>query len=213
MKFAKVALLLLAIASGGVATAQQDLEHYIKTSPLLTQEQRERAAGWMQEAQAQGDGGGKKRLNSCTVATSPISSISIKLFPMLNGTPLIVVLDRIESPTEDAQIRAYSSAWEELPTLRLFAQPPTRELLLERWGLQDAFAAQRIAQLLRPLHLQMKWVPGVEDQLSVRAVLPLSLSDREQTSLMEAADLSPELIYRWDGATFQLLPNVRTKDN
>lgn len=213
MRLLRLALLSLVFAWGGAATAQQDLEYYIKMSPLLTQEQKERAAGWMQEAQAQGQGSTKKKLNSCTIATSPISSISIKLFPMLNGTPLIVVLDRINHPTEDAQIRAYSPAWEELPKLSLFAQPPTRELLLERWGLQDAFVAQRMSQLLRPLHLQMKWVPGIEDQLSVRAVVPLSLSDKEQEALLEAADLSPELIYRWDGTTFQLLPNVQTKDN
>lgn len=195
--------LVLALPLGLSAQRSLSLIDYIQTCPLLDEAQREQTA---QALSRQGN-----QSTSCTVVTSPVSLVTIKLLPLLNGTPLILVLERVTSPTLDTQLRAYSPKWEELTELKLLDRVPTRELLLERWPREaGSYEDERLSQLLYPLHLEMQWASGEGIRLSVKPVLPLSLSDREHPGLMELVAAQPELVYEWRGSRLELLQAATT---
>lgn len=195
--------LVLALPLGLSAQRSLSLIDYIQTCPLLDEAQREQTA---QALSRQGN-----QSTSCTVVTSPVSLVTIKLLPLLNGTPLILVLERVTSPTLDTQLRAYSPQWEELTELKLLDRVPTRELLLERWPREaGSYEDERLSQLLYPLHLEMQLASGEGIRLSVKPVLPLSLSDREHPGLMELVAAQPELVYEWRGSRLELLQAATT---
>lgn len=203
MKVFRILSLVCALGLSSLATAQTDqLSSYVKSCPLITDAQRTQALQDLEQRELL-----PKGVTSYTIATSDLSRLSIKLFPMLNGTPLVLVIESVDAPIKDSSLRSYSPSWQELPQVKLFDREPLRPLILERWGMRAGqYVEQRLGQLLYPLHLEMSWVEGEQDLLSVRPILPLTLSDKEHEELVSVAEQRPELLYRWNGSQMVLQP-------
>ncbi|MDO4691736.1 MAG: DUF3256 family protein [Porphyromonadaceae bacterium] len=204
MKTLHILSFFLILGLSSIASAQTDqLSSYIKTCPLITDTQRSQALQALER-----DSASLKERQSYTIETSKLSSFSIKLLPLLNGTPLVLVIETVDKPIKDSSLHSYSPNWQKLSKLKLFDQEPTRSLILERWGATGEYIDQRLEQLLYPLYLEMSWVEGEKDLLSIRPVLPLTLSDREHEMLMSTAERRPQLLYRWNGSLLVLQPAV-----
>lgn len=191
-----IALVLCLLASiGGLWGQSSRLSQYVATCPLVSEEVRTQTASRLDSLVAQG-----ADPQATQIATSEVSSITIALLPMLNGTPLIVVIDKVLEPVADSHIRYFSPEWVELAEVSLVKGWPTREEVLARLDATDGTSAEiRLGQLLYPLYIDASLS---QRELHLRPVLPLTKSDREDVALMTLADRLPTFVYRWDGNAF-----------
>lgn len=172
------------------------LAGYVSTCPFISADERATLADSLAH---------HPEAHRLTISTSSLSTVTMELLPLVYGTQLMVVLERIDEPTQDSYLCAYTADWKLIEGARLIEPMPTPELFLQGIPL-DTPEAIRLRQLLHPLYLDMHLEDG---RLVVRPSLPQSLDDRQNSGLQTLiAGLSP-LTYVWHERGFTFSSAVR----
>ena len=132
--------------------------------------------------------------------TSAVGSWELRLLPLLNGSSLTSVIDRVTRPQADARITFLDQEGEVIKT-EIFALP-TAEDFLRSLQLPETSSGYRLRELLRPLHYQLSWADGQADVLLVTPSLLLTEEDKASTELAALIAQLPSLASVWDGKSF-----------
>lgn len=186
------ALLVLILSFGGLTAQTTSLEQYIESCPFLGDTEKKTL---LTSAEHQ-----DKILDAIYyTSTSSLSDCSIRLYPMVNGTPLIGVIERISEPSVDCSLRFYTPEWDSLPLEQIIELPIGREYMRELEG-DSSPEAERIRQLLHPLHYLIQW--SKNGSIVISASLPLSQEDEEQQSLKALIAKMPTYTFEWKNYRF-----------
>lgn len=187
------ALLQLSLLS--VEAQQVVLSPYIESCPLLTEEQKKELTGVVEGATS------SDAMPSYSLRTSSLSTMDIRLYPMPNGTPLIGVLEHFSQPQRDSSIVFYTPEWKPI-SLKGVIDLPSRESFTSFLEGNTSPEAQRLRQLLYPLHHDIRW----EEQgaLSIGIACTLSEDDKQNEPLKQLIEQMPRCHYEWSGYRFVL---------
>lgn len=132
--------------------------------------------------------------------TSAVGSWELRLLPLLNGSSLTSVIERVTRPQADARITFLDQEGEVIKTEILAL--PTAEDFLRSLQLPETSSGYRLRELLRPLHYQLSWAEGQADVLLVTPSLLLTEEDKASTELTALIAQLPSLASAWDGKSF-----------
>ncbi len=132
--------------------------------------------------------------------TSAVGSWELRLLPLLNGSSLTSVIERVTRPQADARITFLDQEGEVIKT-EIIALP-TAEDFLRSLQLPETSSGYRLRELLRPLHYQLSWADGQADVLLVTPSLLLTEEDKASTELAALIAQLPSLASVWDGKSF-----------
>jgi len=132
--------------------------------------------------------------------TSAVGSWELRLLPLLNGSSLTSVIERVTRPQADARITFLDQEGEVIKT-EIIALP-TAEDFLRSLQLPETSSGYRLRELLRPLHYQLSWADGQADVLLVTPSLLLTEEDKASTELAALIAQLPSLSSAWDGKSF-----------
>lgn len=132
--------------------------------------------------------------------TSAVGSWELRLLPLLNGSSLTSVIERVTRPQADARITFLDQEGEVIKTEILAL--PTAEDFLRSLQLPETSSGYRLRELLRPLHYQLSWAEGQADVLLVTPSLLLTEEDKANTELTALIAQLPSLASTWDGKSF-----------
>lgn len=132
--------------------------------------------------------------------TSAVGSWELRLLPLLNGSSLTSVIERVTRPQADARITFLDQEGEVIKT-EIIALP-TAEDFLRSLELPETSSGYRLRELLRPLHYQLSWADGQADVLLVTPSLLLTEEDKASTELAALIAQLPSLASVWDGKSF-----------
>ena len=132
--------------------------------------------------------------------TSAVGSWELRLLPLLNGSSLTSVIERVTRPQADARITFLDQEGEVIKT-EIIALP-TAEDFLRSLQLPETSSGYRLRELLRPLHYQLSWADGQADVLLVTPSLLLTEEDKASTELAALIAQLPSLASAWDGKSF-----------
>lgn len=132
--------------------------------------------------------------------TSAVGSWELRLLPLLNGSSLTSVIERVTRPQADARITFLDQEGEVIKT-EIIALP-TAEDFLRTLQLPETSSGYRLRELLRPLHYQLSWADGQADILLVTPSLLLTEEDKASTELTALIAQLPSLSSVWDGKSF-----------
>ena len=132
--------------------------------------------------------------------TSAVGSWELRLLPLLNGSSLTSVIERVTRPQADARITFLDQEGEVIKT-EIIALP-TVEDFLRSLELPETSSGYRLRELLRPLHYQLSWADGKADVLLVTPSLLLTEEDKASTELATLIAQLPSLASVWDGKSF-----------
>lgn len=132
--------------------------------------------------------------------TSAVGSWELRLLPLLNGSSLTSVIDRVTRPQADARITFLDQEGEVIKTE--IVALPTAEDFLRSLQLPETSSGYRLRELLRPLHYQLSWADGQADVLLVTPSLLLTEEDKASTELAALIAQLPSLASVWDGKSF-----------
>ncbi len=132
--------------------------------------------------------------------TSAVGSWELRLLPLLNGSSLTSVIERVTRPQADARITFLDQEGEVIKTEILAL--PTAEDFLRSLQLPETSSGYRLRELLRPLHYQLSWAEGQADILLVTPSLLLTEEDKASTELTALIAQLPSLSSVWDGKSF-----------
>ena len=132
--------------------------------------------------------------------TSAVGSWELRLLPLLNGSSLTSVIERVTRPQADARITFLDQEGEVIKTE--IVALPTAEDFLRSLQLPETSSGYRLRELLRPLHYQLSWADGQADVLLVTPSLLLTEEDKASTELAALIAQLPSLASVWDGKSF-----------
>jgi hypothetical protein len=132
--------------------------------------------------------------------TSAVGSWELRLLPLLNGSSLTSVIERVTRPQADARITFLDQEGEVIKTE--IVALPTAEDFLRSLELPETSSGYRLRELLRPLHYQLSWADGQADVLLVTPSLLLTEEDKASTELAALIAQLPSLASVWDGKSF-----------
>lgn len=132
--------------------------------------------------------------------TSAVGSWELRLLPLLNGSSLTSVIERVTRPQTDARITFLDQEGEVIKTE--IVALPTAEDFLRSLQLPETSSGYRLRELLRPLHYQLSWADGQADVLLVTPSLLLTEEDKASTELAALIAQLPSLASVWDGKSF-----------
>ena len=132
--------------------------------------------------------------------TSAVGSWELRLLPLLNGSSLTSVIERVTRPQADARITFLDQEGEVIKTE--IVALPTAEDFLSGLQLPETSSGYRLRELLRPLHYQLSWADGQADVLLVTPSLLLTEEDKASTELAALIAQLPSLASTWDGKSF-----------
>lgn len=132
--------------------------------------------------------------------TSAVGSWELRLLPLLNGSSLTSVIERVTRPQADARITFLDQEGQVIKTEILAL--PTAEDFLRSLQLPETSSGYRLRELLRPLHYQLSWAEGQADVLLVTPSLLLTEEDKANTELTALIAQLPSLASTWDGKSF-----------
>lgn len=132
--------------------------------------------------------------------TSAVGSWELRLLPLLNGSSLTSVIERVTRPQADARITFLDQEGEVIKTE--IVALPTAEDFLRSLQLPETSSGYRLRELLRPLHYQLSWADGQADVLLVTPSLLLTEEDKASTELTALIAQLPSLASAWDGKSF-----------
>ena len=132
--------------------------------------------------------------------TSAVGSWELRLLPLLNGSSLTSVIERVTRPQADARITFLDQEGEVIKTE--IVALPTAEDFLSGLQLPETSSGYRLRELLRPLHYQLSWADGQADVLLVTPSLLLTEEDKASTELAALIAQRPSLASTWDGKSF-----------
>lgn len=132
--------------------------------------------------------------------TSAVGSWELRLLPLLNGSSLTSVIERVTRPQADARITFLDQEGEVIETE--IVALPTAEDFLRSLELPETSSGYRLRELLRPLHYQLSWADGQADVLLVTPSLLLTEEDKASTELAALIAQLPSLASVWDGKSF-----------
>ena len=132
--------------------------------------------------------------------TSAVGSWELQLLPLLNGSSLTSVIERVTRPQADARITFLDQEGEVIKTE--IVALPTAEDFLRSLELPETSSGYRLRELLRPLHYQLSWADGQADVLLVTPSLLLTEEDKASTELAALIAQLPSLASVWDGKSF-----------
>lgn len=132
--------------------------------------------------------------------TSAVGSWELRLLPLLNGSSLTSVIERVTRPQADARITFLDREGEVIKTE--IVALPTAEDFLRSLQLPETSSGYRLRELLRPLHYQLSWADGQADVLLVTPSLLLTEEDKASTELAALIAQLPSLASVWDGKSF-----------
>lgn len=132
--------------------------------------------------------------------TSAVGSWELRLLPLLNGSSLTSVIERVTRPQADARITFLNQEGEVIKTE--IVALPTAEDFLRSLQLPETSSGYRLCELLRPLHYQLSWADGQADVLLVTPSLLLTEEDKASTELAALIAQLPSLASAWDGKSF-----------
>ena len=132
--------------------------------------------------------------------TSAVGSWELRLLPLLNGSSLTSVIERVTRPQADARITFLDQEGEVIKTE--IVALPTAEDFLRSLELPETSSGYRLRELLRPLHYQLSWADGQADVLLVTPSLLLTEEDKASTELTALIAQLPSLASAWDGKSF-----------
>lgn len=132
--------------------------------------------------------------------TSAVGSWELRLLPLLNGSSLTSVIERVTRPQADARITFLDQEGEVIKTE--IVALPTAEDFLRSLQLPETSSGYRLRELLRPLHYQLSWADGQADVLLVTPSLLLTEEDKASTELTALIAQLPSLASVWDGKSF-----------
>ena len=132
--------------------------------------------------------------------TSAVGSWELRLLPLLNGSSLTSVIERVTRPQADARITFLDREGEVIKTE--IVALPTAEDFLRSLQLPETSSGYRLRELLRPLHYQLSWADGQADVLLVTPSLLLAEEDKASTELAALIAQLPSLASVWDGKSF-----------
>ena len=132
--------------------------------------------------------------------TSAVGSWELRLLPLLNGSSLTSVIERVTRPQADARITFLDQEGEVIKTE--IVALPTAEDFLRSLQLPETSSGYRLRELLRPLHYQLSWAEGQADILLVTPSLLLTEEDKASTELTALIAQLPSLSSVWDGKSF-----------
>ena len=132
--------------------------------------------------------------------TSAVGSWELRLLPLLNGSSLTSVIERVTRPQADARITFLDQEGEVIETE--IVALPTAEDFLRSLQLPETSSGYRLRELLRPLHYQLSWADGQADVLLVTPSLLLTEEDKASTELAALIAQLPSLASAWDGKSF-----------
>ena len=132
--------------------------------------------------------------------TSAVGSWELRLLPLLNGSSLTSVIERVTRPQADAHITFLDQEGEVIKTE--IVALPTAEDFLRSLQLPETSSGYRLRELLRPFHYQLSWADGQADVLLVTPSLLLTEEDKASTELATLIAQLPSLASVWDGKSF-----------
>lgn len=132
--------------------------------------------------------------------TSAVGSWELRLLPLLNGSSLTSVIERVTRPQADARITFLDQEGEVIKTE--IVALPTAEDFLRSLQLPEISSGYRLRELLRPLHYQLSWADGQAEVLLVTPSLLLTEEDKASTELTALIAQLPSLASVWDGKSF-----------
>lgn len=132
--------------------------------------------------------------------TSEVGTWELRLLPLLNGSSLTSVIERVTRPQEDARITFLDQEGQEIKAEILAL--PTAEDFLKSIKLPETSQGYRLRELLHPLHYQLSWSEGMTESLIVTPSLLLTEEDKASHELAELIALLPTLSSTWDGKGF-----------
>ena len=132
--------------------------------------------------------------------TSAVGSWELRLLPLLHGSSLTSVIERVTRPQADARITFLDQEGEVIKTE--IVALPTAEDFLRSLQLPETSSGYRLRELLRPLHYQLSWADGQADVLLVTPSLLLTEEDKASTELAALIAQLPSLASVWDGKSF-----------
>lgn len=132
--------------------------------------------------------------------TSAVGSWELRLLPLLNGSSLTSVIERVTRPQADARITFLDQEGEVIKTE--IVALPTAEDFLRSLQLPETSSGYRLRELLRPLHYQLSWADGQADVLLATPSLLLTEEDKASTELAALIAQLPSLASTWDGKSF-----------
>lgn len=187
------ALALLLLSSLGLSAQTPSLGAYLEGCPFLSEAERQALLASAPEVRPALDA-------VYSAPTSTLSSCHIRLYPMVNGTPLIGVIERIAAPEADSRLTFYTPTWEAIPLESLIALPGREQFAVNFAG-DTSPEAERLRQLLTPLHYHIDWEAG--GALAISASLPLSQEDEASEPLKALAGALPTYRFVWKNYRFE----------
>lgn len=193
-----IACTILCCLSVRRAEAQQiSIEQYLQTCPLLSEAQQKELIASVSAQSPQLEG---ETIPIYTVRTSILSRMDIRLYPMLNGTPLIGVIESFTAPIDDTNLTFYTPDWQPLELDELI-KLPSRTDFLSSIADETSSEAERLRQLLYPLHYHIHWEE--DGSLSIGAAYPLSQEDKNNEALQMLINKLPRYVYDWRSYRFE----------
>lgn len=124
-----------------------------------------------------------------------LSTWSMRLLPLVNGTSLIAVIRTVEKPVADSRVDFYTTDWKPLLGKDLLALPTAQD-----WAGLSTEKSQRLSALLYPLYMSFRWLPkaGIEMKVST----PTLLNDASRKEDEQLIEQLPPIVLHWDGARF-----------
>lgn len=186
-------LLILALTLGKLSAQTPSLAQYLEVCPFLGEAEKQ-ALLIAQEHQPQG-------LDAVfSTTTSSLSVCDIRLYPMVNGTPLIGVVERITAPGLDSRLSFYTPDWVLIAPKSLITFPE-RERLLQALSDNNSPEAQRLRELIYPLHYDIQWGQG--GSLIISPSLHFSEEDNANDALKALAATLPKWRFEWRNYRFE----------
>lgn len=191
MKQTLIALLLALSLPCLSAQVHPKLAPYLAQCPLLEEEDRKKLSDSIRSLEE-----GGQTMAVAHYSPNEVMSISITLLPMINGTPVIGVIESYKRPRPDSQVRFFTPDWREITPEQVLAQPIRSESFLEGLYPSSESLTFRLRSLLSPLYTQMQWSQD-GTRLIIEADAQLTLEDKAMAELTTLVGKLPRLTYIW----------------
>lgn len=167
------------------------LSSYMDQCPLLVKEDRIKLSDSLRSMEMiQG------RLSVANYTPNEVFSLSVTLLPMVNGTPLIGVIETYRRPRLDSQVRFFTSDWTEIETAQILSRPLQKENFLSSIDALQVYSSYELYPLLHPLYTEMWWSEDGR-KLVVECRPVLGLENKKTSSLVYLVQKLPRVEYVW----------------
>lgn len=135
-----------------------------------------------------------------TLRTSTLSTWSLCLLPLVNGTQVLGVIETIDEPIQDSHISFYTQEWEPIESSKLFLGVKAENFI----ALAPSEEREYLERALYPLYTSYQWEVGDRVQLTIRPTPPLAMTDEQSARIRPLFKQIGSLTYEWDGTTLAL---------